>query len=160
MVRLPSVAALALVLAAGLPAAGVAQTPTQTESAAELLEVMKMDDAIRDATMMSVEMQVEVNPALAPFRDVMSEFVDKYLTWQAMKPDLIQLYAESFSEQELRELIAFYKTPTGQKTIALLPDLTRKGAEIGARLMERHGQELQQMIQQRVQELQQEEDVN
>lgn len=160
MVRSLPVAALALVLVAGLAPAAAAQSHAQKESAAELLEVMKMDVAVRDATMMSVEMQVEANPALAPFRDVMSEFVDKYLTWQAMKPDLIQLYAESFSEPELRELIAFYRTPTGQKTIALLPELTRKGAEIGARLMELHAQELQEMIQQRVQELQQEQDVN
>ena len=130
MIRSCSVAALALVLVASVPHAAAAQTAAQKESAAELLEVMKMDDAVRDATMMSVEMQVEANPALAPFRDVMSEFIDKYLTWEAMKPDLIQLYAESFSEQELRELIAFYRTPTGQKTIALLPELTRKGPRL------------------------------
>lgn len=160
MARLIAAAVLSLTLVSGLPAPGAAQSPAQKQAASELLEVMKMDNAIRDATMMSVEMQVEANPALAPFKDVMSEFVDKYLTWEAMKPDLIQLYADSFSETELRELIAFYKTPTGQKTIALLPELTRKGAEIGGRLMERHGEELQQMIQKRVQELQQGEDVN
>ena len=33
------------------------------------------------------------------------------------------LYAEHFSEKEIRELIAFWESPTGQKTIELMPKI-------------------------------------
>lgn len=36
------------------------------------------------------------------------------------------LYAKYYTEQELQDLIDFYKTPTGQKAIATLPELTNE----------------------------------
>ena len=39
------------------------------------------------------------------------------------------LYAESFSEDELREMLVFYRSPTGQKAIAVTPGLMQQGLE-------------------------------
>jgi hypothetical protein len=44
-------------------------------------------------------------------------------------PDLIEnvmvpLYDKFYTESELKDLIAFYKTPTGQKTVVVQPQLT------------------------------------
>jgi uncharacterized protein len=42
---------------------------------------------------------------------------------QLMEEIALPLYAKYFSEDELRDLISFYKTPTGQKTLSVLPQL-------------------------------------
>ncbi len=41
------------------------------------------------------------------------------------------VYTDSFTEQELDEILAFYATPVGEKMIEVTPELTKKGMEIG-----------------------------
>lgn len=43
------------------------------------------------------------------------------LAWSAMKPIHLAVYKESFSQEEVDGLIAFYQTPLGQATIRKLP---------------------------------------
>lgn len=50
----------------------------------------------------------------------------------AMAEDAIRIYAKYFSERELADLVAFYRSPTGRKSIAVLPDVVRESAEAGA----------------------------
>lgn len=46
----------------------------------------------------------------------------------------MQLYAESFSAEELMQILTFYRSPAGQKTINLAPILQQKGALIGQQI--------------------------
>ncbi|MDP5240966.1 DUF2059 domain-containing protein [Uliginosibacterium sp. 31-16] len=45
------------------------------------------------------------------------------LAWSKLKDPLARLYMETFTESETRELVAFYRTPTGQKMLSGLPAL-------------------------------------
>ena len=44
---------------------------------------------------------------------------------------VIQIYSNRFTHQEIKDLIAFYETPTGQKIIRITPNLTKELAAIG-----------------------------
>ncbi|GAA4320755.1 hypothetical protein GCM10023115_47960 [Pontixanthobacter gangjinensis] len=55
---------------------------------------------------------------------------------------LAAVYTESFTEQELDKILAFYDTPVGKKMVAITPELTKKGMEIG----QAWGMELQPMM--------------
>ena len=44
---------------------------------------------------------------------------------------VIQIYSNRFTHQEIKDLIAFYETPTGQKIIRITPNLTKELAVIG-----------------------------
>lgn len=46
-----------------------------------------------------------------------------------------QLYDKYFTEQEVRDLIVFYKTPTGKKSIEVMPRLFAESAAMTAELM-------------------------
>ncbi len=52
------------------------------------------------------------------------------------------VYTESFTEDELDKILAFYDTPVGKKMVAITPELTKKGMEIG----QAWGMELQPLI--------------
>lgn len=39
---------------------------------------------------------------------------------------IFQIYDKTFTENELKELVAFYQTPTGQKAAAFLPSLSKQ----------------------------------
>jgi uncharacterized protein len=86
------------------------------------------------------------DPELAPYEDVFRAWFRKVFAGEGFESEMVALYQEAFSEGELRELAAFYKTPIGQKTLALLPELMKRGAEVGMRRGEEHGAELQEML--------------
>lgn len=45
--------------------------------------------------------------------------------------ETIKLYAENFTEEELTGLTAFYESPLGRKSLTALPQLMKKGAQMG-----------------------------
>ncbi len=50
-----------------------------------------------------------------PARPALERFVRKCFAFDALKPELTKLYLENYTPDELRALIAFYRTPLGRK---------------------------------------------
>ena len=143
--------------AQGAPAATTAQaapTPGARRAADELLRLMNVAQVLRAGFEVAFDEQLKAQPLMAPFRPTMQAWAEKYLTWEQYAPGLVGVYAEEFTEPELRALIAFYQTPVGRKAAALSPTLTRRGAAVGAAVAAAHTAELEQMIQARAVELQ------
>jgi hypothetical protein len=57
------------------------------------------------------------------------------------------LYAKHFTEEELHQMIGFYKSPVGKKAIMLMPTLFQQGAAVGQQAMTKHAPKLQQALQ-------------
>lgn len=79
-------------------------------------------------------------------QEKMRAFVRKYLSWESILPELVDLYTRNFTEAELRELIAFYQTPTGKKLVALSPRFSQARMDIGQRRMQEHMAEFEQLF--------------
>lgn len=125
--------------------------------AAEAVLVEANTEAVMDrATDEMLRLQIEQNPGLAPFEDVMRAFFAEFLSWQALRTDMVRLYATAFSEAELNEIAAFYRTPTGQKAVATMPGLMAEGMQMGQRAVQEQMPELIRRIQQRAAELESE----
>ena len=56
--------------------------------------------------------------------------LDKAIGWEQVKPDLVVLYTEAFSEQELDRLNEFYESALGKKMLAQLPQLNARSAQV------------------------------
>lgn len=56
--------------------------------------------------------------------------LDRAIGWDKLRPELVKLYAGAFSEQELKELIAFYQSDLGRKMLEKLPELNMRSAQI------------------------------
>jgi hypothetical protein len=82
----------------------------------------------------------------AAFAEVMKKFMGKYFTWDMLKDEMSKLYAQEFTEKELKQLADFYNTDTGKKYGEKLPVLTQKGMLIGQQLVVQHQSELQDMM--------------
>lgn len=52
------------------------------------------------------------------------------MSWDKMKDDFIQIYMAVYTEQEVNELIAFYESPIGQKTVEKMPQLMQESMAI------------------------------
>lgn len=64
-----------------------------------------------------------------------------------LQTQMIKIYQDSFSESEITELIAFYKTPIGKKTLELMPQLIQEGAMVGQQIAMKHQAGFQTKIQ-------------
>jgi hypothetical protein len=133
--------ALLLGCALLLPARAAAQetattTPTagQMAAARELLEVMHLQDVSAAAVKVALEEQIRADPQLEPYRAVMNAWGSEIFASEEAKTAFATLYAGAFSEADLRQLVAFYRTPLGQRLASSQVTLAAKGAEIGRAL--------------------------
>jgi len=129
------------------------QLSSHDRAVIDLIKLTKVEQQMAASTEAVADAMTKGNPMLAPFRDVIVEWANKYLTWNAMLPEVAKLYKETFTESEIRELIAFYQTPVGQKVLARMPELTQKGFSIGSTIGQAHSDELRQMIEAKAKQL-------
>lgn len=117
------------------------------EEAEKLFNILGMESALEQSMSQMLDIQLQQNPKLTAFKDVMMQFFQKHMSYDSLKPDMLRIYAETFSGQELKEINAFYSTEVGKKTIEKMPALMAQGAQIGAARVQENIGELQAMIQ-------------
>ena len=130
-----------------------APSPAQSAAALELFKAIKLESSLPNTSAAMIDSEINRNPAMAPYRDTMLNWLKKYMTWNSMLPELTRLYVDTYSEAELKELAAFYRTPTGQKSLTKMPELMQKTAMIGAKLGQEHSEELKTAMNARREEL-------
>jgi hypothetical protein len=122
---------------------------SQRKAAETLLMVMEVDKSLPKLVDQMVENQIQQNPQLAAQREVFQQFFKKYLNWETVKDDTITAYTQEFTEQELKKLTEFYKTPLGKKTSEKMPKLAFISGQIGLKQAQAHQMELRQMLEER-----------
>jgi hypothetical protein len=135
------------------PSASTA-SPGQQKAAAELVDIMNLKTTFNEGKEAMIKAQVQSNPAMAQFEDLMRQFMEKYLSWDQVKDQFVGIYAEMFTEPELRELIQLYNTPTGKKLLTSMPEIMNRSMQITQKQLQPHLPELQQQIMARMQEQQ------
>jgi hypothetical protein len=135
----PALAAILTTLALSLPALSWAQTPVEPSpervalagqllaaqggSAAMIASLNAVQKSMYDALGQSGNLTPEA-------RKAMFEALDK--TFTALIPKLqarvAGVYAADFDEKQLKDILAFYRSPTGEALVAKLPDIARQSS--------------------------------
>ena len=63
--------------------------------------------------------QIAIQPQLAEHRETLLAFYRRALGFEALKDDLAAIYVREYTEEELRELIRFYSSPVGRKSVTV-----------------------------------------
>src|SRR4051812_36357777 len=66
--------------------------------------------------------------------------------WDKLRPLIVQVYSESFSDEEIQGLIAFYESPTGRMFVERMPQVTERMMRVIAERMGPMMQRLQRSI--------------
>jgi hypothetical protein len=124
-------------------------TPSQLKAAEDVIIASKADAHFKSSMDVMLKQASATLPEdkRAKFIEVMNSFVAKYVNWDIMKDQLASLYAQQFTEKELKDLAVFYRSPLGIKLNEKQPILLQKGADLGQQAVQSHQVELQQMMQ-------------
>jgi hypothetical protein len=121
--------------------------PGASSSVRELFDLMNVRKMIEMNVLKSAELLAVQTDQPVKAKPKMEKFLRETVGYAAIQDELVALYAKSFSEAEVQDLLRFYKTPTGRKLASLQPMLFEEGAKIGQACMMKHQEELQKILQ-------------
>lgn len=121
---------LGLLLTTGTARALAAQErpagePARRESVERLLVMTKVE-VFHQKTLDEAMARYASVPMIETIGAQVWELMAKYNSWAAIKEDMIAVYAELFTEEEVQGLIAFHETPLGARLIEVTPVLTSR----------------------------------
>ena len=122
-----------------------AQTAKQ-QKIDELVEVMNMDAMVDsmyaqvEGMMQNMSVQMGVKPDEKAIFDKyyadMTEVLKTKMSWQKMQPMMINLYDKQFTEQEISDMLAFYKTESGQAILKKMPQVMQESMQMSQALVQ------------------------
>jgi hypothetical protein len=131
-----------------------AQT-TKTAKIEEIFHLTKIDQMQKQMmTQMSAMMKQQTMGNLTPDQQKnasemsqrVMDFTMQKMSWDAMKPDFIKLYDDTYTEDEISGILQFYQSPAGQAMLAKSPVLVANTMALVQKRMAEIKPELDDMI--------------
>jgi len=139
-----------LIFSALVIACNAHATPASQESVENLLVATKIESKMEllydsmeqmmrygikqsvDGKQLSPKQQQLLDSLPAKFAAIMREDFN----WAKMKPMYVQLYCETFEEEEVQGLVDFYASPTGQAFVNKMPVVMQKSMALSQSMMQ------------------------
>jgi uncharacterized protein len=119
-------------------AVSAADVSDEMVAARELVTTMRMTDQLKSLVPMLVENMKTVvlagRPAdfAADFEAIKPVLIETFVRRSDEMTDVLAtVYSKNFTGQELRDMTAFYRTPTGQKLLQLMPTVAQESMQAG-----------------------------
>lgn len=138
-----------MLLLAGSGSAALADEATHRQAVEKLFELTAMEQKIDESVTNILAMQLAQSPDLRAHETVVREFFERHVGWGSLVDPLTEMYLQAFSEQELNEMNAFYRSPTGRKVIERLPELVQQRNQLAMQRLQENIGELEYEIEAR-----------
>ncbi len=109
---------------------------SKTDDIKELFKLMQTEQIIdHSMTNMANAIQQQVKgqiPDENKFKEYMGYVMSEAgkVTKQMVYSDMVNIYDKNFSQQEIKDYISFYKTPSGQKMITMQPIVQKEFIQV------------------------------
>lgn len=131
---------LFLVAPVAVHAQGTATSSSKQAKVEELLQLTHMDHLMSQmidqmtARMKASADQQAANMNFTPeqktiyddYQQKLNQLLAGYLNWDKMKPVMVQVYSDTYTDDELNGILNFYRSPAGQAMVAKSPQLMTK----------------------------------
>jgi uncharacterized protein len=119
---------------------------SKKESVEELLILTKAEKLIdimygqTDEYIKNMSKQLGVKPEdqeqFDKFMSKAASMMKEEMTWEKLKEPTIEIYMKYYTEKEIQDMIAFYKSESGQSVISKLPDVTKDTTILRQKMVE------------------------
>ncbi len=121
-----------------------ADEATKTAKIEEMFKAAKLDQLLTQSLtlaanqvkssafqqMFGVKLPPEQQKTAGEFQDKVMQLVTQTMSWDALKPVYVQLYARAYTEDEIDGILAFYKSPAGQAMVSKTPQLMSEASQV------------------------------
>lgn len=128
------------------PAAVKPAAPAEGDPAELTLRLLNLEKVYQLSLDQQIATQLQIEPRLQAYAGKIREFCQKYMSFPALKPQILQAYREAFTPEELREINNFIATPTGRKWVERYPQLLKKMEQISQDAAAAHADELKKAM--------------
>ena len=105
-------------------------SPQKTALAEEVITLMRLPESMQVVVNERLKTEELQNPKLtAEEKAARRRAIEKVYNIEAFKPIWVEIYAEIFTEDELKGMVAFFKEPIGSKWIEKQREVQEKTAE-------------------------------
>ncbi len=151
--------------AGALPAHADASTKRQKiEELFQLIQVQKTLQQAMSQQMAQVQTAVKtLVPGMKMTSDEQKDFdtflqkigaiTQESMAWSKLEPQFVDLYASTYSEEEIDGMVAFYHTPTGEAMIAKQPEILSKSQVISQAQLAAVQPKIREAVMQFIQEM-------
>ena len=87
----------------------------------------------------------ELRPIFKKYTSKMLKIWEEMFRWEKIKDGYIEIYVRTFTENEIKAVSEFYKTPAGQNFVDKMPKLMQESMAISRRQMPEFMQKMQQL---------------
>ena len=152
--------ALCLLLLPTTTLVGHADSVSEAAKIHELLKLTKVERTLLQVQQQSLD-QIKSNAFQQMFpvnltpnqkaqvdslADKVAAIMAKALNWSDLEPQYTKIYAEMFTEQQIDDLLAFYRSPTGQVIVEKTPLLIKESTAIVQQRMASVNPDLQALL--------------
>lgn len=135
-------------------AAGFADAESHQAAAEQLVSVVSPKEVYVENFQTIFESQVEQfrqmrisEENIGKIMKASEVFAEKVGSDPELTARMVQIYQEAYTEDEIRELMAFYETPIGKKSLQMMPQITQQKAIISQQTAMKYQVEFQEQIQ-------------
>ena len=111
----------------------------------ELIKLLNVEDTMVNTSILTFAPFLEtirtkgmVEAGVQEVKDVSEVYFRKIASDPDFKKELAHIYEEKFTTNELKELVEFYKSPIGQKSLQLLPEMVNAASKLGEKYANKH----------------------
>jgi hypothetical protein len=115
------------------------------ESVDQLMTLTNVDGMIQnlygqmDQMMFSMAQNMGIQPSeQALFDDYMtklSALIRSEITWDKLKEPVLAIYVDNFTQQEVNDMVAFFKTESGQSMVRKMPHVMQQNMQLSQQKM-------------------------
>jgi hypothetical protein len=96
--------------------------------------------------MFPVKLTPDQTVQLDSLADKVGALMAKALNWSDLEPEYTKIYAEQFTEQQIDDLLAFYRSPTGLAIVDKMPVLLQESSALVQKRVASVNPELQSLL--------------
>lgn len=120
----------------------------------KLMDMQKMmEQVISQVQQMQMTQMKQLNipeqdqEKVAEFQRKLNAKLAEAISWDKLEPEYVKLFSEVYTEEELKAIVGFYKTPAGQSMLKKQPLLMQKSMVISQKNIQAAMPEIQRMTQ-------------
>jgi uncharacterized protein len=97
-----------------------------TNASQMINQVFEQMKAMEAAQLSKMDVPPDKRQLVDQIQQKVLQLLQDSLSWEKLKPKMIEIYAATFTEEEIDGILNFYKSPAGQAMLQKMPQLVQR----------------------------------